>query len=153
MIPLELPSGWSFEDRGELSPRRRSGTLSGPDGRRVAVVLERCVTGRLAPTYPAGAHDVEVRLDAAGDQLTEPLAAVAGGVLRADAGCHRVVYAAPDGDLPVIAAAEAAGFRFVVDVDLPDEELSLLVREPETVTAQPADVEEMPASVQPRALT
>lgn len=118
MIRLKLPSGWSFDDHDSSVPRRRSGTLSGPDGRRVSVTLERCVTGRLAPTYPAGAHDVEIRLDAPVDQLTGPVAVLAAAILRADPRCHRVVYVAPAGDRSSIAAAEAAGYRYVVDPQL-----------------------------------
>jgi hypothetical protein len=153
MIRLALPSGWSFEDLHAPSHRRLSGILSGPDGRRITATLERCVAGRLAPAYPAGAHDVEVSLDAAADQLTEPLAVLGRAVLRADPRCHRVVYAAPADDRPTIAAAEAGGFRYVLDVDLPDTELSLLVLEPPSVTGQAAEVEQMPTSVQSRPLT
>jgi hypothetical protein len=146
MIELELPESWSFRDDGAPSARRRSGTLTGPDGARVAAVLERCITGRLAATYPTGVHDVEVRLDAPGDELGAA-AVLADAVLRGDPTCHRVVFAAPAGDQSVIGAAEAAGFRYVVDVDIPDAELSLLVVEPPSVTGQPADVEQMPTSV------
>jgi len=38
------------------------------------------------------------------------------------------------------------GFRHVVDVDVPGEELSLLVREPEWVTQVDADLDRVPGS-------
>jgi hypothetical protein len=52
---------------------------------------------------------------------------------------------APD-DLAAIAAAESVGFRHAVDVDVPGEELSLLVREPEGVTQVHADLDRVPGT-------
>ena len=48
-----------------------------------------------------------------------------------------------------MAAAESAGFRYVVDVDVPDEDgvveqLSLLVREPDFVTHVDMDLDHVP---------
>ncbi|MFI6737838.1 hypothetical protein ACIBI9_33370 [Nonomuraea sp. NPDC050451] len=100
------------------------------------VHLERCATGRLREAYPAGARDVEVRVSPAvtGEAMTRLLRVVTDAVSRQDPACRRVVCPVPEGDLGRIAAAEAAGFRYVVDVDLADEQLSLLVAEPEWVT-------------------
>jgi hypothetical protein len=95
------------------------------------------------------AHDVEVRV--AGEL---PLARLAGllrdaarDALTADPRCRRVVFAAPAGVRARIDAAEAAGFRYVTDVDLPEEELSLFVTEPDWVTA--LDSERVPGTVLP----
>lgn len=152
MIPLNLPDGWRFEDGEPASLRRRTGVLSAAGGQEVPVTLERCVRGRLAGTYPPGEHDVEVQVQA-GDRQAEVLGVLGRGVLDADPECHRVVYAAPAGDVSAIGAAESVGYRYVVDVDLPDAELSLLVLEPESVARQPAEVAEMPQQAEPQALT
>lgn len=103
--------------------------------------LQRCVTGRLRDAYPVNAHDVEVRVteELPADRLAEMLAKTAREVLGNDPRCRRVVFAAPVDDLTRIAAALAAGFRHVVDVDVPGEELSLLVAEPHWVTAMDSD--------------
>ena len=73
------------------------------------------------------------------DRLAEILAKTAHEVLGNDPRCRRVVFAAPVDDLTSIAAAQAAGFRYVVDVDIPGEELSLLVAEAHWVTAIDSD--------------
>lgn len=103
--------------------------------------LQLCVTGRLRDAYPVNAHDVEVRVteELPADLLAEMLAKTVREVLDNDPRCRRVVFAAPADDLTRIAAAQAAGFRYVVDVDIPGEDLSLLVAEPHWVTAMDSD--------------
>jgi hypothetical protein len=95
--------------------------------------IERCTAGRLYNAYPVGEYDVEIRLPGGAD--TGLLRDLVTQIEVSDPRCRRVVYAAPAGDLADIAAAEAAGFRYVVDVDLPgDASFSLLVAEPGWVT-------------------
>ena len=112
--------------------------------------VERTLIGRLSGSYPASEHDVELRIDdVPATDLEQVLRQGSNDVLRADPECRKVVYAATAGDLPAIAAAEAAGFRYVVDVDVADEEsgtveLSLLVREPERVTRVDAELDHVP---------
>ncbi|WP_432975967.1 hypothetical protein [Dactylosporangium sp. CA-233914] len=101
--------------------------------------VESCLTGRLRPVYPVATHDVEIRLDGvAPDDLEDVLRDASERVLSSDPRCRKVVFATHVGDLHAMVAAEAAGFRYVVDVDVPDDggalELSLLVREPASVT-------------------
>ena len=105
------------------------------------VKLRQSVTGRLRDAYPVNAHDVEVQVteELPPDRLAEILARTAHEVLGNDPRCRRVVFAVPVDDLTSIAAAHAAGFRYVVDVDIPGEELSLLVAEPHWVTAIDSD--------------
>ncbi|RVX38879.1 hypothetical protein EDD27_1207 [Nonomuraea polychroma] len=105
------------------------------------VRLERCATGRLRDAYPVAAHDLELRVNEA---TTGLLRALVEAVSVADPRCRRVVYAVPEGDLAGIAAAEAAGFRYVVDVDLADAQLSLLVAEPAWVTRTDMDLDNVP---------
>lgn len=154
MIPLPpvLPGpGWSA---GTSAPNRigeQSLTLRRDDGTSATVALQRCVAGRLRAAYPVGAHDVEIRIDDNGTPLgmgalTEMLAEIADAVLSADVRCRRVVFAAPATDHDQLTAAEAAGFRHVVDVDVPGAELALLTAEPAWVTAVDIDLDRVPGS-------
>lgn len=112
--------------------------------------VERTLTGRLAGAYPASEHDVELRVDGVpAGELRDVLRQKSDEILDSDRECRKVVYAASVGDLAAIAAAEAAGFRYVVDVDIADDEsgtleLSLLVREPDHVTRVDMNLEDVP---------
>ncbi|HKT04002.1 MAG TPA: hypothetical protein VJT31_31115 [Rugosimonospora sp.] len=97
-----------------------------------AYQLGRCAPGRLHDAYPAGEHDIEIRLPGGADM--ELLRRLSAAIETDSPRCRRIVYAAPEGDLADIAAAEAADFRYVVDVDVPGASLSLLVAEPGWVT-------------------
>jgi hypothetical protein len=114
------------------------------DGADARVRVERCAAGRLRETYPVGAHALELQVS--GGPLTEVLQTLVDAVAKADPACRRVVYAAPEGDGEQVAAAESAGFRHVVDVDLADEQLSLLVAEPEWVTGTDLDLGHVPGT-------
>ena len=100
----------------------------------------RCLDSPLAAAYPAAEHDVELWVGGiAPEQLERVLREESDRILEQDPECRKVVFAARVTDLAAVAAAESAGFRYVVDVDVPDEdgvieELSLLVREPQFVT-------------------
>lgn len=113
------------------------------------IAVERCLDGRLAAAYPAARHDVELRATGVADaDLACVLSRESARILAEDPACRKVVFAAPLGDLATIGAAEAAGFRYVVDVDVPDEggvvSLSLLVREPDFVTRVDPDLDRVP---------
>lgn len=145
--PVDV-AGWELVERsvGRASSRL---VLRGPgavgDGSVVDVELERCEVGRLSDAYPVSEHDVEVRVGKPEPQvLTALLRDVVAAVLSADVDCRRVVFAVPDGDLALLSAAEAAGFRFVVDVDLPEGTVSLAVAEPSWVTAVDIDLDAVP---------
>jgi len=147
-MPTPLPQvavdGWEELDRstGRTSSRL---VLRGPSDVAVDVELERCESGRLREAYPVSEHDVEVRVG----ELEPPVLAgllrdLVPAVLSADRSCRRVVFAAPEGDLAVLSAVEEAGFRCVVDVDLPDGSVSLAVAEPGWVTAVDMDLDHVP---------
>lgn len=115
-------------------------------GATIDVVLQRCINGRLRNAYPVSAHDVEVRLirEVTPARLTTVLAELADAIQVADASCRRIVFTATAGDLAMIQAAESAGFRYVLDVDVPGAELSLLVAEPDWVTINDLDLDRVP---------
>lgn len=93
----------------------------------------------LRHTYPYGRRDLEVPFGTA-----EELRA---NVARAHADvpdCRRVVVVVDEGDLEAIATCEEAGLRYAIDVQLPDgRDVSLMVSEPDWVTAQSTDIDDL----------
>jgi len=137
---------WS-DTRGQVVLRR--------DGKKTATVeLERCASGRLRLSYPVGARDIEVRVLELSNsaEITTALQAVVAAIRKIEPQCRKVVYVV-DADiahmgtaanLATIAAAEGAGFRYVLDVDVAQAELSLLVSEPEWLVD--VDIDLVPGS-------
>ncbi|WP_084510657.1 hypothetical protein [Nocardia lijiangensis] len=121
---------------------------AGPENVPVIIDVERCADGRLRSAYPVGAHDVEIRITGApsAEVLTDTLAAATSAVLDADPQCRRVVFAVTAGDESGLAAAKLAGFRHVVDVDVPGRTMGLLVVEPAWVTMVDIDIERVPGT-------
>ncbi|MEU9345260.1 hypothetical protein AB0D74_29070 [Streptomyces sp. NPDC048278] len=117
-------------------------------GTEALVRVERCAAGRLRDAYPVAAHDVELVLETDPRAETVPalLRTLAEAVSAADPRCRRVVYAVPEGDRTATEHAEAAGFRYVVDIDVADRQLSLLVREPGWVTNTDMDLDHVPGT-------
>lgn len=143
-LPQVAVEGWSQLD-GAAGRTSKRLVLRGPADVVVDVELERCESGRLREAYPVSEHDVEVRVgELEPPVLTALLRGLAPAVLSADQACRRLVFAAPEGDLAVLSAAEEAGFRYVVDVDLPDGSVSLAVAEPGWVTAVDMDLDHVP---------
>lgn len=105
------------------------------------------VRGPLGKAYPAGIADLE--LDAGALRDTRALRAVGDRILRENPSCRRIVLPVPAGDLDAIGFGEDAGFRYVVDVDVPGvrgavTELALLVMEPSWVADAPTAVDDLP---------
>lgn len=115
------------------------------------VSVTSCLDGRLGAAYPASRHDVELRVEVedTGD-LAAILDAESTRIFDTEPRCRKVVFAAPVDDLAAISAAETAGFRYVLDVELPDGgylvDVSLLVREAEFVTRVDMDLDRVPQS-------
>jgi hypothetical protein len=119
------------------------------DGECVEAVARYASGGPLRDAYPVSSHDVEIRISRQSprsSRLTAFLDELGAAILAADRACRRVVVAVAPDDLAAISAAESVGFRHVVDVDVPGEELSLLVREPEWVTQVDADLDRVPGT-------
>lgn len=102
--------------------------------------------GEFVDAYPAGTHDLELLVE--GDPTPFEVSRVAMECLVADERCRRIVLAVPEQDVPAIAWAEEAGFRYVVDVEVRSGAYSLLVTEPEWVIAQPHILEDIPLKEQ-----
>ncbi|MEW1654105.1 hypothetical protein [Streptomyces sp. NPDC093707] len=111
------------------------------------VRLERCAAGRLRDAYPVGSRDLEVRADAcAEDVLPGLLTALADALGATDPRCRRLVFAAPADDRPRIAAAESAGFRHVVEIDLGTDAYRLMTWEPAWATCNDPDLDRVPGA-------
>ncbi|WP_216896741.1 hypothetical protein [Nocardia alni] len=148
--PLRQPhfdAPWSSEIISWSRTRGRL-LLGHGESRAATVELQRCAVGRLRHSYPVGARDTEVRLAelSGSGALTDVLRSVAAAIREAEPLCRKVVYAVEsDGGRPAtVAAVEAAGFRYVVDVDVADAELSLFVCEPDWVTGADIDLDSVP---------
>ncbi|MGY4713009.1 hypothetical protein ACXDF8_26255 [Mycolicibacterium sp. CBM1] len=117
-------------------------------GSDVAFGARRSIDGRLRDAYPVSLDDVELyAIDRIASQgFTRALAELTRSILAARGSCRRVVFAAEAGDEAVVSAARAAGFRYVLDVDVPGAELSLLVVEPDWVTKADPDLDDIPDS-------
>ncbi|MFE5036755.1 hypothetical protein [Streptomyces sp. NPDC056683] len=74
------------------------------------------------------------------------LRSLTAAVLAADPHCRRVVLAVPAADRGGLTAAESAGYRYAVDVDLGTDELALLVAEPDWVTVTDIDLDRVPGA-------
>ena len=138
---MELGSHWTRLPDGNALRYQRHDTV-------VHLQVRRCVSGRLRDAYPAHTHDVEVRVvdNVAAQEIVAPLSELSDAIQSADPQCRRVVFAVRAGHPAMLTAAQAAGFRYVLDVDIPGEELSLLVAEPQWVTRVDADLARVPGS-------
>lgn len=96
----------------------------------------------LAAAYPGGSRDRVIQPDA---QAGPPgLQLVSEKVMSADPACRRLVLAVDEGDVAGIARGEAAGYRYVLDVDLPGKSLSLLAAEPDWVLEDSRHLDDVP---------
>lgn len=136
-----LGAGWTVTSRG-----RGEVLLRFNDGEDFEAGARRCTDGRLRDAYPVSAHDVEIYTTAASGQSSHRLAELTHAILAADPYCRRIVFGAPAGDSTTLAAVREAGFRHVVDVDVPGAELSLLVAEPSWVTGLDAGLDRVPGT-------
>lgn len=130
-VPVPPATGWdaafSVTENG-----RPAGTVS------VAYV----VSTPIAAAYPAGLRDRLIHPDAEAGAPVIQL--VSERVMAADPTCRRLVLAVDEGDVAGIARGEAAGFRYVLDVDVPGRSLSLLAAEPESVLEDSRHLDDVP---------
>lgn len=110
--------------------------------------------GPLVQAYPAGIHDVEVRVERLDD--AEGVHRTCQSLFSDYPRCRRIIFAANANDVEVIAFAEEAGFRYVLDVEVREPtgsapmetatELALLVLEPKWILEQSIAVDDLPLS-------
>lgn len=140
--PEPLPGSWAAEKTG--AGPGPAGTYAvtenGSPRGRISVAL--VVGSELDAAYPASVRD---RLLAPSDDApAEALQLVSERVMAEDPSCRRLVVATPEDDVEQIARAERGGYRYVVDVDLPDRAVSLMVAEPEWVLEESRRIDDVP---------
>ena len=96
----------------------------------------------LEAAYPAALRDRV--LHPSPQAPAEALQLVSELVMAADPACRRLVVATPEGDVAQISRAERAGYRYVVDVDLPGRSVSLMAAEPAWVLAESLRLDDVP---------
>jgi hypothetical protein len=148
MPAVDLPPDWTLLDRTQTRAGVRL-RLAGPGSGSVELTLSRTLATTLSDAYPVSAHDVHMEIGTA--ELPEAdfvrlLRDVVVAVEANDPRCRRLVYPVLSAELDTRAAAEKAGFRFVVEVDVGDRELSLMVAEPDWVTRVDMELDRVPGS-------
>ncbi|GLX53983.1 hypothetical protein ACL07V_00300 [Streptomyces sp. MB22_4] len=109
--------------------------------------VERCAWGRLRDAYPVGLRDLEVRVGTCAEgALTDLLTELREALADADPLSRRLVFAVPADDPGRITAAESAGFRPVVDIDLDEVEHTLLTWEPAWATRTDTELDRVPGA-------
>ncbi|RNM12103.1 hypothetical protein [Nocardioides pocheonensis] len=143
---LDLPGFTIIERFGGPRTAKLAVRLGG--NLHAVVEVARCRSSRLRDAYPVGEHDVEVVTtgDLPPDATTALLKAVVQAVEKADPFCRRLVTATDADDLDSLHSAEAAGFRYVLKVDLREGTFNLAVVEPSWVTAVDMDLDHMPGT-------
>lgn len=140
--PDPLPPSWQC-DRTD-APRGQETTYkvaeNGTPAGEVRVVF--VVSQPVGAAYPAGGRDRLLLPDA--QASASALQLVSEHVMAADPACRRLVLAVEEGDVPGIARGEAAGYRYVLDVDLPDGPVSLLAAEPDWVLESSRYLDDIP---------
>jgi hypothetical protein len=142
--PDPLPSSWQWEHAEPQHGWAQAYRVSEDGLPRGTVQVALAARHAVGASYPAGLHDRI--LAPSEDAPAEAIQLASEAVMAADPRCRRLVLACPEGDIPAIARAEAAGYRYVVDVDLPGGTFSLLAAEPEWVLEESRNIDEVPTA-------
>jgi hypothetical protein len=140
--PDPLPSSWAAGEIPAPDGWLKAWSVTQDGAPRGEVRAAFVAATRLAATYPVGVRDRFVEPSA--DATAEALQLVSERIMAEDPACRRLVLATAEGDLNAIARGEAAGYRYVVDVDVPGESLSLLAAEPAWVLEESRHLDDVP---------
>lgn len=112
-------------------------------GNPVTIVsVKRVVDTNFGLTYPSGLLDRILIL--APLVPAEAIQLASEFMMDADPACRRLIIACEEGDVAAIGVAEAAGYRYVVDVDLHSGSYALLTAEPDWVLEESRNIDEVP---------
>ncbi|MDR6508195.1 hypothetical protein [Arthrobacter oryzae] len=140
--PDPLPSSWRVVETEAPQGWEKSYSVTNNNLPAGAVHMSFVLSTPLATAYPAGVRDR--LLEPAQGASAEALQLVSEKVMKDDPACRRLVLATTEGDVEAIARGEAAGYRYVVDVDVPGRSLSLLVAEPDWVLEESRHLDDIP---------
>lgn len=141
--PDPLPARWTLTGAAENAVDTIY-TVFEAGSPRGTVEVAPVRNSKYKATYPIGSRDR--LLSVSDDAAAAAVQLVSEHVLAADSRCKRLVIACAEGDLAAIDRAEAAGYRYVVDVDLPDGSASLMTAEPARVLEQSRRIDTVPTS-------
>jgi hypothetical protein len=140
--PDPLGSEWRCESVA-VQPGQEFTLAISHEGDHVATVgVQRVVDSEFAATYPSGLRD-RLLLPEPGAPA-EAIQLASEFVMETEAACRRLVLACAEDDLEAIGIAEAAGYRFVVEVDLHRGSFALLTAEPAWVLEESRNIDEVP---------
>lgn len=140
--PDPLPNGWTAAATPSEDGVSDTYIVQHNENSGGTVRVEFVLATPLAASYPVGSRDRLLTPDESAG--SEALQLVSELVMRADPACRRLVLAAATGDVSAIGRGEAAGYRYVVDVDLPNTTLSLLAAEPQWVLEASRYLDDVP---------
>ncbi|MDN3482122.1 hypothetical protein QMA10_09350 [Arthrobacter sp. APC 3897] len=140
--PASLPACWSADPVLPAAGFAEAFAVTEAGEPRGVVQVGFVVRGELDAAYPASVRDRVLQPSA--DAAAEALQLVSEKVMAADRQCRRLVIATAEGDVAEIARAERAGYRYVVDVDLPDRSVSLMAAEPAWVLEESRRIDDVP---------
>lgn len=140
--PASLPASWAAVPSAPEPGYAEGFAVEEAGVFRGLVSVGLVISSDLEAAYPASLRDRV--LHPSPDAPAEALQLVSELVMAADPGCRRLVVATPEGDVAQIARAEQAGYRYVVDVDLPGRSVSLMAAEPEWVLAESLRLDDVP---------
>lgn len=142
--PVPLPETW-LADEVAPQPGWTTAYRITEDGEpRGTVQVVLAADSDVRGAYPAGLHDR--LLEPSEDATAASLQIASEQVMYADSRCRRLVVAVPEEDVPQIARAESAGYRYVVDVDLVARSVSLMVAEPDWVLEESRNIDDVPGT-------
>ncbi|WP_120005615.1 hypothetical protein [Nesterenkonia muleiensis] len=139
--PAPLPEAWTLSKDDDSAVDTvyqvwHGGTAAG------RIRVSRVVSTAYEVTYPVGTQDR--LLEVSDDAAAEAIQLVSEHLFAHATHCRRLVIACPEEDVEQIAQAEQAGYRYVVDVDLPDRSVSLMTAEPQWVLEQSRNIDIVP---------
>ncbi|APF41144.1 hypothetical protein [Neomicrococcus aestuarii] len=142
--PAALGEAWSLT---ETAPAERfvqafNVTENGED--RGTVNVASAARHPVGDSYPSGTRDRY--LEPSEHAVAGAIQLVSEHIMKSDPHCRRLVLATDEGDVEQIARGEAAGYRYVVDVDLKDRSVSLLAAEPAWVLEESRNIDDVPGT-------
>ena len=140
--PDALPPSWAAAPVSAEPGFESTFAVTEDGAPRGSVSVVRVAKSELDAAYPASVRDR--LLVPSPDAPAEALQLVSERVMEAEPACRRLVVSTPEGDVAQIARAERAGYRYVVDVDLPDRAVSLMAAEPDWVLEESRRIDDVP---------
>ncbi|WP_396277198.1 hypothetical protein [Glutamicibacter creatinolyticus] len=140
--PKALPDSWQLAETVARPGYALAFEVleSGQARGRIDTVLSS--RSEIKDAYPVSEHDQMLHVSP--DAVAGSIQLVSEELMRRDPRCRRLVIAPDEGEIDEIARAEAAGYRYVVDVDLWDRAVSLMAAEPDWVLEESRRIDEVP---------